>query len=351
MAGAKWIPGAVLPLLWAGLVWGQQPGTRLASADQGAARSITVQARGGQKVRCQVLQAWVEPDGATGYVAQALDTGEKITVIKRTVGGGQPGQGRSVQKVELYFWGAGNNPPRGAPRPPATRPQTLRAAVVTPSEPGMPATGRCKVVKQGTPAVEFATDGMMGEVRQVAAFEPAGKPASVLLERGQLGTSLQLPVGTGARTEVEVKELGHEVDEATAAQNAVIQAALQARHLAEQEAKAMGLLEMKLRAAQDAKEKAELEAKLRTAQEAKEKAEREAAQMAESVNRAKAALEASLKAEQEARVKAEQAAKAKAELEARVQTVQPANLGAAQEPTQSANADPLRWKDSQSLGE
>ena len=64
-----------------GLAWGQHdlppsPRARAKPKD----RFVTVQEAGKPPQRCKVLKMWTEPDGTPAFQAQALDTGELMTI-------------------------------------------------------------------------------------------------------------------------------------------------------------------------------------------------------------------------------------------------------------------------------
>lgn len=111
--GAIWRGAAAAMLFWAGLAWTQPP------ADP-ADRIVTVD-EGGKKTRCRILETWRMPDGRTAQLLEALDTGEKITIVD------EPGMTPDAKRPQampkrIFAWGQGRRvPPEGSPLPPHLR--------------------------------------------------------------------------------------------------------------------------------------------------------------------------------------------------------------------------------------
>lgn len=82
MVRSHWIRPVFGVLALAGFARGQ--GTLPVAAATGEAkdRYVTVQEAGKSAQRCKVLKTWTAADGAPAFQAQALDTGELMTVVE-----------------------------------------------------------------------------------------------------------------------------------------------------------------------------------------------------------------------------------------------------------------------------
>src|SRR5207249_7662000 len=94
-----------------GAVRGQ--GTPTAAATE---RLITVRETDRPPLRCRVLKTWTEPDGSRAMQAQAVDTGEVLTVVESTAGGAPTAADR-VKGVatRIFHWGNSATAPAGVP--------------------------------------------------------------------------------------------------------------------------------------------------------------------------------------------------------------------------------------------
>ncbi len=107
--------GAALTLLlWSGLAWTQTP-AQPARAD--ATERIMVVNENGKKTRCKVLETWELPDKRVANLLQALETGEKITIVDEHAPGSNGGlAGLGGIPKRIFAWGIGKlTSPEGAP--------------------------------------------------------------------------------------------------------------------------------------------------------------------------------------------------------------------------------------------
>lgn len=155
MVRSYWKRTLVSSVAWAGLAWGQQPGTALPPAvtAKPAAREriVTIQETGRPPLKCKLVQSWVTPEGQKAYQVQAVDSGEMLTVVHSAASG----SGGPVSTT-IFHWGRDTTPPRGAPVPPP--PQTVQTAVpqiVQTAAQQVPATAARPVVP--TPAPTLST--------------------------------------------------------------------------------------------------------------------------------------------------------------------------------------------------
>jgi len=117
--GSIWRGAMLVMLLWAGLAWTQTTSTK-PSVDP--ADSIVTVHENGKATRCRIMETWRLPDGRTAQLLEALDTGERITIVD------EPGthvgameNPRAVPK-RIFMWGQGRRmPPENSPVPPHLR--------------------------------------------------------------------------------------------------------------------------------------------------------------------------------------------------------------------------------------
>lgn len=111
--------GAVLVLLfWAGLAWTQAP--ERPAADP--AERIMVVHENGKSTRCRVLESWQLPDGRVAHLLEALDTGERITIVDDQLPSGEHMTNPRAMPKRIFSWGLGRKtPPEGSPIPPHLR--------------------------------------------------------------------------------------------------------------------------------------------------------------------------------------------------------------------------------------
>ena len=127
--GAIWRGAIVVVLIWSGLAWTQAPVQRPGDP----ADRIMVVHENGRKIRCRVEETWQLPDGRMAHLLQALETGEKITIVDdRTVPIDPTMKNQKAVPKRIYAWGVGRKtPPEGSPVPPHLR---IESGVVMPHE-------------------------------------------------------------------------------------------------------------------------------------------------------------------------------------------------------------------------
>ncbi|MFL5240489.1 MAG: HEAT repeat domain-containing protein [Gemmataceae bacterium] len=87
-------------------------------------RTIVV-TEGGKSAKCTVLKVWQTADGAGAMLVEAIDTGERISIIQA---GQIDGSGKALS-ARIYHWGRGHTkPPAGVPFPPGEEIKTTPAA-------------------------------------------------------------------------------------------------------------------------------------------------------------------------------------------------------------------------------
>ena len=106
----------VVVLIWSGLAWTQTPAQRPGDP----ADRIMVVHENGRKIRCRVEETWQLPDGRVAHLLQALDTGEKITIVDDQAALLDPAvKNQKGTPKRIYAWGIGRKtPPEGSPIPP-----------------------------------------------------------------------------------------------------------------------------------------------------------------------------------------------------------------------------------------
>ncbi|MBI1831611.1 MAG: HEAT repeat domain-containing protein [Planctomycetes bacterium] len=117
--GSIWRGAMLVMLFWAGLAWTQTPAP--APVVDPADRIVTVH-ENGKSTRCRILETWRLPDGRTAQLLEALETGERITIVDEPgVNVGVVPNPRAVPK-RIFMWGEGRRtPPENSPLPPHLR--------------------------------------------------------------------------------------------------------------------------------------------------------------------------------------------------------------------------------------
>src|SRR5689334_20901629 len=98
------IAAMIVGLAWTGLVLAQSPSQVQSGGSPPRERYLTVREEGKPPQRCKLLKTWREPNGATAYQVQAVDTGELITVV----GAGAGEQGSRAMPTRIFRWGPDN---------------------------------------------------------------------------------------------------------------------------------------------------------------------------------------------------------------------------------------------------
>src|SRR5262245_9572126 len=106
--GAIWRGAIAVVLVWSGLAWTQTTPNR---PGEGAERVMVVH-EGGKSTRCRVLESWQLPDGRIAHLLQALESGEKVTIVDEHAPTGDPAQrGSRGMPKRIFLWGVGKNTP------------------------------------------------------------------------------------------------------------------------------------------------------------------------------------------------------------------------------------------------
>ena len=147
MVRSQWIGPVFGVLAWTGLAWGQMTPIA-AEADGTKDRYVIVQEAGKPPQRCKVLKTWTNGDGDPAYQAQALDTGELMTIVETGPASPRPAAQRRSMPMHIFHWGWNGPVPVGTPEPPPnavvvgypidlrpTQPETPRVASVPPPAP------------------------------------------------------------------------------------------------------------------------------------------------------------------------------------------------------------------------
>jgi hypothetical protein len=117
MVRSYWMGSVFGVLATAGLAWSQT--TPVAAAPGGMQdRYITVREPGQPAQRCKILKTWTEPDGTPVFQAQALDTGELMTIEESGANGPRLGSAAGAIAMRVFHWGQGGAIPWGTPEPP-----------------------------------------------------------------------------------------------------------------------------------------------------------------------------------------------------------------------------------------
>ncbi len=147
MVRSQWIGPVFGVLALTGLAWGQTTPIA-AEADGTKDRYVIVQEAGKPPQRCKVLKTWTNKDGNPAYQAQALDTGELMTIVETGPASPRPASQTRSTAMHIFHWGWNAPVPVGTPEPPPnavvvgypidlrpTQPQTPRVASVPPPAP------------------------------------------------------------------------------------------------------------------------------------------------------------------------------------------------------------------------
>ncbi len=147
MVRSQWIGPVFGVLAWTGLAWGQMTPIA-AEADGTKDRYVIVQEAGKPPQRCKVLKTWTNGDGDPAYQAQALDTGELMTIVETGPASPRPAAQARSMPMHIFHWGWNGPVPVGTPEPPPnavvvgypidlrpTQPETPRVASVPPPAP------------------------------------------------------------------------------------------------------------------------------------------------------------------------------------------------------------------------
>ncbi len=135
---------ALLVLALVGLAWGQ-PASSGPTTSPGRTYTITVQEPGRPTQVCKILKYWTEPDGHRAYQVEALDTGERMTILE--VGALRPvgtTDGTRTTSTQVFRYGRSSFPPPGVPAPPAD------AVVLEVSPPPAPAAPPSQLASNST---------------------------------------------------------------------------------------------------------------------------------------------------------------------------------------------------------
>jgi hypothetical protein len=128
--GAIWRGAGVMLLFWSGLAWTQTPAPRSASE---LAEPTMVVHENGKSTRCRVLETWKLPDGRKAHLLEAIDSGEKITIVTEPTAPANP----RAMPIRIFSWGQGHQaPPDGSPLPPHLR---IDSGVVIKNQAPLPA--------------------------------------------------------------------------------------------------------------------------------------------------------------------------------------------------------------------
>ncbi len=84
-------------------------------------RIVTLRETGKPALKCRVLKCWIDKDGCKVCEVQAVDGGERLTIVeKKATGDGTSSTGTKAPVTQVYHWKASDTPPKGAPvAPPA----------------------------------------------------------------------------------------------------------------------------------------------------------------------------------------------------------------------------------------
>jgi hypothetical protein len=82
-------------------------------------RVITLRESGKPALKCRVLKCWMDKDGSKICEVQAIDGGEKMTIVEKMASGDvRLGNGAKTPLPQVYHWGMSDMPPKGAPMAP-----------------------------------------------------------------------------------------------------------------------------------------------------------------------------------------------------------------------------------------
>lgn len=169
---------ALLCLVVAGLTWGQAGSPSTKSPDKSADKpaTLTVQEAGKSPQVCRILKVWSEPNGCCGYQVQALDTGERMSVIEAVPAGPKPVTGTRTVATRVYRYGTSPTPPPGVPVPPASA-RVLATPTTTPPPAVTHAPAASPYAALPTPTTTVAAKPIEPKPSVQAPARAAEKPA------------------------------------------------------------------------------------------------------------------------------------------------------------------------------
>jgi hypothetical protein len=103
-------------------------------------RIVTLRETGKPALKCRVLKCWIDKDGCKICEVQAVDGGERLTIVeKKATGDGSSSGGAKAPVTQVYHWEGSDTPPKGAPGAPPSAivvgvavPAVSKAASTTP---------------------------------------------------------------------------------------------------------------------------------------------------------------------------------------------------------------------------
>jgi hypothetical protein len=108
------ITALVVGLAWTGLAQAQSSSQVQSATSPPKARHITVREEGKPPLRCRVVKTWRQPNGASAYQVQAVQTGEMLTIASSAPSSGSEQKGQVIF-TRIFHWGANSTPPADAP--------------------------------------------------------------------------------------------------------------------------------------------------------------------------------------------------------------------------------------------
>jgi hypothetical protein len=118
MVWAKWTESLAAALTCAGLALGQETAAPVPEMPAGG-QVVTIQEVGSAPQDCRVQKIWRQPDGNMAYEVQALDTGERMTIVESDAGPTTAQGGVQGKLTRIFRWGRRMTAPAGIPEPDA----------------------------------------------------------------------------------------------------------------------------------------------------------------------------------------------------------------------------------------
>ena len=185
MVRSRWIGLVFGVLAMSGLARGQTTPRVPAAAGESKDRIVVVQEAGKPPQRCKILKTWTEADGTPAFQAQALDTGELMTIEETDRTAPKPGELVRSASMRIFHWGQNAPVPIGTPEPPPDAVVVGTPIDIRPKAPEPPRVAAAPAPAAQPPRKQwpsaYAQTGPAGpKVAAQPAAPPPPPPAAVL---------------------------------------------------------------------------------------------------------------------------------------------------------------------------
>jgi hypothetical protein len=169
-------------------------------------RIVTLRETGKPAMKCRVLKCWVDKDGNKVCEVQAVDGGEKLTIVERRFGEGAPPNGARAPVTHVYHWQT-SEPPKGAPVAPATAIVVGTAVAAPKAAPASapkspPPVAPTPTMEQGTITLKATADHPELKCRLLKEYnDKDGNKVSQLqvISTGQIMTTVEPGAGSASK--------------------------------------------------------------------------------------------------------------------------------------------------------